>query len=56
MTEKAILAGCWTSWFKLVGGGFRQIRNLIKRREMTTSYLKGDEVVDATLPGKVAKR
>ena len=56
MTEKAKLARCWKSLFKRVGGGLRQIRDLIKLRDVNTSFfVRRDEVADATLPGKVAK-
>ncbi len=55
MTEKAKLARCWKSWFKQVGGGSREIRDLINSEMRRRVTVRGDEVADATLPGKVSK-
>ena len=53
-TQEARRTGCWTSRAKLVGGGDRQIRSLIQRRE-ATGRPSGRKLADATLPRKSSK-
>jgi hypothetical protein len=50
-TQEARRTGCWMSWAKLVGGGDRQIRSLIQRRE-AMGRPSGRKLADATLPRK----
>ena len=53
-TQEARRTGCWMSRAKLVGGGDRQIRSLIQRRE-AMGRPQGHKLVDATLPRKSPK-
>ena len=55
VTEKAMSARRWLSWFKLVGWCFWQIRNTLRPRSDDDVPLVGMEVTGAMLPRKATK-